>query len=540
MTGRLGIDFGASNTVVAVWNESTREGVPLHIPDFGKLYVPSGPVATGDAASAAGISVIPSLIHYSADGKRWIGAQVIEKGFAGSAETFALMKRYIANRSPVSRRLRGRSISHFEAGRDFLSAVLLFACQEGGGSGEEVALTVPVEAFEHYSEWLSRVAEGAGLPRFRLIDEPSAAALGYGVHVQPGHVYLVFDFGGGTLDVSIVLIEEEDASGSGRRCRVLGKAGRELGGSSIDGWILQHVLEKNGRSDADEEIRPVSGMLLEMCRAAKETLSSEVKAEVKLSIPGEKTGLQAELTRAGFEDLLDRHEAFVQIDQTIRRALNGARDRGYSEEHIAAVLMVGGGSLIPCIQKTVGRIFGKDLVRMDRPIDAVARGAAALMGGVDFYDHIQHDYAIRWVNPALGDYDFKVIVSRGTPYPSAEAVARLTVKGSYPGQTELGLAIFELGGRTGNASNQAMELVFDPAGAARLVQVPSHEQERRHRFWINEESPTFLKADPPTEQGSPCFAVEFGIDANKHLVITARDLRTGRVTHRDFPLVKLT
>ena len=147
MTGRLGIDFGASNTVVAVWNESTREGVPLHIPDFGKLYVPSGPVATGDAASAAGISVIPSLIHYSADGKRWIGAQVIEKGFSGSAETFALMKRYIANRSPVSRRLRGQSISYFEAGRDFLSAVLLFACQDVGGSVDEVALTVPVEAF---------------------------------------------------------------------------------------------------------------------------------------------------------------------------------------------------------------------------------------------------------------------------------------------------------------------------------------------------------------------------------------------------------
>src|SRR5215475_14817117 len=113
--------------------------------------------------------------------------------------------------------------------------------------------------------------------------------------------------------------------------------------------------------------------------------------------------------------------------------------------------MVGGSSLIPAVQRTVQRIFGKDCVRWNRPLDAVARGAAALVAGVDFYDHIQHDYAIRYVNPQKGDYDYRVIVQHATPYPTLEPVARLTIKATYDGQTQLGIA------------------VFDPSGAVRVT-----------------------------------------------------------------------
>ena len=88
------------------------------------------------------------------------------------------MKRYIAHRSPIKVRLDGREISHFDAGRDFLSTVLTFAAAELNIGYEEIALTAPVEAFEHYEDWLTGGAEAANIPRFRLIDEPSAAALG--------------------------------------------------------------------------------------------------------------------------------------------------------------------------------------------------------------------------------------------------------------------------------------------------------------------------------------------------------------------------
>ncbi|MSU21323.1 MAG: Hsp70 family protein [Pedosphaera sp.] len=530
MAGRLGIDFGTSNTVLALCDEGRREGIPVHVPDFGHPYESAG----------ERISVVPSLIHYTQDGRRWIGEQVRQQDLSSSERTFSLIKRYVANRSPVNRRIDGRQISHFEAGRDFLSAVLLFAAEELQLRDEEVALTVPVEAFEHYIDWLTGVAEAAGFPRFRLIDEPAAAALGYGTHIQPGNIYLIFDFGGGTLDVAVALIEDEQRLESGRRCRILGKAGKELGGSSLDAWLMQEVLRQNDRHDSDDEVRRVSAELLGGCRMAKERLSFDERAEVKVAIPGTGTTLSAEFTRSQFDDLLDQHGTFSQIDQTIRRALNAARDRGYGEEHIRSVLMVGGSSMIPSVQKTVQRIFGKDKVRMERPLDAVARGAAAFVAGIDFYDHIQHDYAIRWLNPQKGDYDYHVLVKRGTLYPTQEPLARMTVKATHPGQTELGIAIFEMSQQLERGNGESMELVFDPSGAARIVKVTPAEQDRRSCFWVNEPSPTFLQANPPAQQGEARFAVEFGIDAHKRLLITARDLRTGEVTLRNSPVVKLT
>jgi molecular chaperone DnaK len=539
MSGRLGVDFGTSNTVIALWDEGRREGVPFHVADFGHWHDAPATLAFG-AHAGPSVSVVPSLIHYASDNLRWIGQQVCQRNLYYSDRTFSLMKRYISNRSPVSRKLDGRQVSPLDAGRDFLSAVLLFAAEELKLGDEEVALTVPVESFEHYVEWLTGVSEAAGLQRFRLIDEPSAAALGYGAHIQPGHAYLIFDFGGGTLDVAVALIEEQEQFESGRRCRILGKAGKEIGGSSIDTWIMQEVLRQNNRDALDDDIRRISSELLGECRAAKEKLSFQEQAEISVMDPKSGAMLSATLTRNRFEDLLDEHEAFNQIDQTIRRAVNAARERGYAEENIRSVLMVGGSSLIPSVQRTVQRIFGRDKVQLERPLDAVARGAAAFVAGVDFYDHIQHDYAIRWINPQKGDYDYRVIVKRGTPYPTQEPVARLTVKASYPGQVELGIAIFEIGEIPKRGQTQAVELVFDPGGAARVVPVTSEEEERRSRFWINEQMPTFLKANPPAQQSEGRFAVEFGIDANKRLLISARDLKTGQVTHRDYPVVKLT
>ena len=539
MAGRLGIDFGTSNTVIAVWDEARREGVPMHIPDVGQFCDVLAPALQQPKTPANLISVVPSLIHYASDGRRWLGNQVRQKNLSSSDRTFSLIKRYIANRSPINRRVDGRQISHFDAGKDFLSSVLLFAAEQLKIGDEEVALTVPVEAFEHYVDWLTGVVEAAGLARFRLIDEPSAAALGYGSHIQPGHVYLIFDFGGGTLDVAVALIEEEEQLQWGRRCRVLGKAGRELGGSTIDTWLMQDLLKRIERSDSDDEIRRVSADLLAECRAAKERLSHADRAEVNVMNPQSGHVFSTSWDRAQFEELLDQHDTFSQIDQTIRRALNAARERGYTEDNVQMVLMVGGSSLIPAVQKTVQRIFGRDKVQLERPLDAVARGAAAFAAGVDFYDHIQHDYAIRWVDPQKGDYEYRVIVKRGTPYPTRQAVARMTVKATHPGQTELGIAIFELSDRKERGEESAIELVFDPSGAARLVPLSADEAVRRARFWINEQSPTFLRAYPPAQPGEPRFAVEFGIDIHKRLLITARDLKTGQFTHHEYPVVKL-
>jgi molecular chaperone DnaK (HSP70) len=530
----MAIDFGTSNTVVAVWDSARGEGVPLAISEYGRQIT----YRDGEVQREQ-ISVIPSVIHYAAGNRRWLGEQVMSRDLYESERTFRWMKRYIARRSPVKLRLDGREISHLDAGRDFLSAVLAAAVTELDLRNEEVALTVPVEAFEHYEDWLTGVAEELGLPHLRLIDEPSAAALGYGALIQPGDVYLIFDFGGGTLDVSVVLIEEDAAQVAGRRCRVLGKAGADVGGATIDGWIFQDILRQSGRSDGDQEVRQASRALLVECERAKEQLSFKEQVDIRIELAGGGT-LAGVLTRSQLEGLFDQHEAFTRVDQTIRRALNAARERGYAEDNVKAVLLVGGSSLIPSVQHLVQRIFGRDRVMLHRPLDAVARGAAAFVAGVDFYDHIQHDYAVRFVDPRKGDYEYRPIVRQGTAYPTTEPVARLSVKASHDGQTQLGIAVFEMSGQGKRETEQTVELVFDPLGAARVRRVTAEEEERRQYFWINEQNPTFLTADPPAVKGEPRFEVEFGIDGNKRLLITARDLKTKRLAYRDYPVVKLT
>ena len=533
MAGRLAVDFGTSNTVVALWDEAAREGRPLAVPDYAHQFFHND----------ESVPVIPALIHYADGDRLLVGDQVRRANVAQAPGTFKWMKRYIAHRSPVRTRVNGHEISYFDAGRDFLTAILTFAAVEADIGDEEIALTVPVEAYEHYDDWLTQVASHAGMPRFRLIDEPSAAALGYGASVQPGHAYLLFDFGGGTLDVAVVLIEDDDDHQRGGRppCRVLGKAGADLGGATVDGWLFAEVLRRAGMSDADDAVRPVSRVLLAECERAKERLSTHARAEVRVLHP--RTGrvvVDAEITREELEGLLEWHEAYTVLDRTIRRALREARERGYDEDGIAGVLMVGGSSLVPSVQRTLQRIFGRERVLLGRPLDAVARGAAAFVAGVDFYDHIQHDYAIRWLNPETGDYDYRVFLRQGTPYPTAEPLARLTVKATYDGQATLGVAIFELGASRHRPAAGLVDLVFDPSGAARLTAVTADDEERRTHFWVNEPSPTFLGAEPPGRKGEGVFAVEFGVDGNKRLLLTARDLRTGRLTHRDYPVVKLT
>jgi hypothetical protein len=173
-------------------------------------------------------------------------------------------------------------------------------------------------------------------------------------------------------------------------------------------------------------------------------------------------------------------------------------------------------------------------------LDAVARGAAAFVAGVDFQDYIQHDYAIRFVDPVKGEYCYRTIVPRGTRYPTTDPVARLTVKASHDGQEQLGIAIFELGERHGQALSAPVELVFDISGAARLAVLGPEEEENRTFFWINENNPTFLEAQPPAQKGEPRFEAEFGIDGNKRLLITVRDLKTKQMIYRDHPVVRLT
>jgi molecular chaperone DnaK (HSP70) len=354
VNGRLAIDFGTSTTLLAMWDDAQHQARILPAPEYGRFYTAPG----GD------VSAIPSLIHYASDRRQWVGEQVAQLGLAESARTFRWMKRYIANRSPVTRRIDDGDISHARAGADFLGSVLVYAAGELGLRDEEIALTVPVEAFEHYENWLL-ARPRRQFSRCRLIDEASAAALGYGAGVSAGQALLVFDFGGGTLDVSVALLDEA-AEGGPRRCRVLGKAGADLGGASVDQWLYEDVVRRNGRDPSDPLIRRNGRRLLAQCEALKIALSTQSSA--RLTLADDETGLAlaADYTRVDFEALLEQRGFRSRLDRVMRRALNSARERGYDEDRIGAALMVGGGSLMPVAQSVVRQIFGQERVRLDR------------------------------------------------------------------------------------------------------------------------------------------------------------------------------
>jgi hypothetical protein len=179
-------------------------------------------------------------------------------------------------------------------------------------------------------------------------------------------------------------------------------------------------------------------------------------------------------------------------------------------------------------------------VQLRRPLDAVARGASAFVAGMAFKDYIQHDYAIRYVNPQSGLYEYRPIVHRGTRYPSGEPVAQLTIKSSYDGQDQLGIPIFEISGNAGVSGEQRVEMFFDEAGIPRIEAITETEFSRRHFFWINENNPTFLRAEPPGRKGEPRFRLEFFIDDNRRLLITARDLiDSNNVVFSEYPVAKL-
>lgn len=529
MSQSFAIDFGTCNTILARWDPVLEKGLSCPLSDYSRSF----------AQGKDEVFLIPSIIHFDQDGARYIGNQVIDKELYASNHTFRWMKRYIGNRSPIQMRFKNFDVTPAIAGKAFLSALVQNAAAEWNLEPDtEWVFTVPVDSFEHYENWLSGITSDLGFARFRLIDEPSAAALGYGITIQPGRVFLLFDFGGGTMHAAVVLIEREENLASGRRCRILGKAARPIGGATIDQWLYEFYTSTCSIDRSGSAFFGVSNSVLASCEVVKEQLSHVDKVCLPIQTGKDSAMPPIEVTKDQFEEILDEHDLFSSIQQCTRAAIALSRDHGYDEEMIDSVILVGGSCQIPAVQKFFKQTFGRDRVFCDRPMDAVAGGAASFAAGIDFYDHIQHDYAIRYLNREKGGYDYQPIVRRGAHYPTAGPVASLVVKASYSGQTRLGIAVIEMGKPAKGPA--PVEIVFDPSGAACLAAPTPYEIEQRSFFWMNENNPTFLIADPPAQEGEPRFDVTFAIDSNKRLTIHARDLHTGRLVLADYPVVKLS
>jgi len=449
------------------------------------------------------------------------------------------MKHYILTRSPVLVPLPGGTRSYREVGSDFLGAILSSLLRMQGIRDAEAVFTVPVEAFEHYQDWVTSLSGTAGIGTIRVIDEASAAALASGLALRAGEVFMLFDMGGGTLDVSVVRLEDGD-DGTGRRCRVLGKAGEDLGGMRIDQWIFEVVHQQCASSLNLPVMKKLSRPLLSACERAKEALSMVEKTEITArSGVSDEDSFSIPFTRDDFERLLEERDVFPRLNATLQRALLGAYSRGFAEEDLSGVVMVGGCSQIPAIRRVLEHRFGRSRVWHDHPLDTVARGAAAFSAGIDLDDHVQHEYALRFWDSRTGAYEYRTLVRYGDPYPSRQPVARFLIRATYDGQAQMGVPIFEMGGAGPRSRAVLRELVSEPGGGVRLVDLPNGETGRKNIFWMNENAPFFIPVCPPAMRDESRFELSFSLDTNKRLLITARDIRNGHVVMKDQPVVRL-
>ncbi|GAB2578884.1 Hsp70 family protein [Streptomyces capparidis] len=537
MTTRIGIDFGTANTVVARWDHALDRGEPVPLDGLDLLR---------EGAPGVRQRVIPSLIAFGATGdRRWTGAAVARDSelFADpDVEVFRSTKSSVTGQSvDIPRAVGARRVSNREAATRFLGDVMAAAALAVGTDDLEVVATAPVEAFDTYRDWLVReVGESAGVSRLRVVDEATAAAVGYSARLGPGDTFLVFDFGAGTLDVSVVRVREPSGADGGAGVRVIAKAGADLGGNHIDALLAEHAAERAGVPLGDTALyNRVFRRLLDSAEAAKTALTHGTSAVVAAGDPVTGESYRAEVTRAGFEALLRDKDVLGRVGRVLRRTLDTASAAGFPADEIAQVFLVGGSSLIPAVQDLLRWQFPPDVLRLDRPLEAVAAGAAGIAGGHELHDHIQHDYAIRHVNRDTGAYEFETLVRAGSTYPTPEPVRTLTVKAVRDGQRNLGLAIYELAHATYRDAGADLELVFDAGGGARAVAVtPQHRQERS-QVWLNEDNPTFLEATPPARAGVDRFRVDFRVDTHKRLTVSAYDLERGIWVLDRQPIVRL-
>lgn len=542
----IAIDFGTTNTVVAVWREAINAPETIRLPGLCAPAADSLP------------PLIPSLL-YVLDGT----ADEIAAGHAVSAggydvqgdkRFFASFKRGIAARSrPLARVIDGSEWDEARAGEAFLSTVLKSALHHEGGQVDELVLTVPVQSFERYLKWLRDETEVAsrsvssGVQRVRIVDESTASALGYEVRT-PGELVLVFDFGGGTLDVSLVQMPVAAEEGGivfdpgkpspgldiGREhpeARVIAKSGRVLGGDDIDHWLLDELLRRNDAVRSD--IGDAYSRLRMAVEAAKMRLSEYESAEVSVFDPDTHRTYRATYTRSQLEMLLDQQGFYSTIQKTIDKALRGARTRGIFPEDIGAVLMVGGTSQIPSVRRMVRSLFGDERTFEHKPFEAVAHGALRLAIGLGLDDFLYHSYGVRYLSPTTERHEWEEIIAAGMRYPLTEPV-KLVLTASRDGQEALELVIGEIE----ESASGVSEVMF---GDRAILVVEEGNVELRHVVALNDENGarTVAHLDPPGKAGEDRVTVEFDVDNNRTLRVTVTDMLTGKVLLRSAPVVEL-
>ena len=471
----VGIDLGTTNSLIGV----VREGVPTIL-------------------EVDGAALLPSVVGLDAAGTLLVGTPARNQLVAAPERTVRSIKRHMGD--PEHTVTLGSSPYTPEA----LSAHILRRLAEAAGPalGREVrraVVTVPAYFAQRQRQATMRAGELAGLDVVRLLNEPTAAALAYGLDRQGAETVLVYDLGGGTFDVSVV-----ELGGGVTEVRA-SHGDRQLGGDDFDALIRDELLAafaaEHGLDLRGD--RQAMGRLTRAAEAAKMRLSDHPYAEIREEFLAEQAGrslhLEFELTRARFEEMIQ--PLLAGTTEAVRRAL---RDAGMEAGALDAVLLVGGSTRIPAVRELVAAELGFEPRQEVHPDLAVALGAAvsgALADGLEvgtvLVDICPHSLGISAVGQQAGSFSddvFVPLIPRNTVIPVSRSEFFYTLT---PDQTTVDIEVF-----------QGEELV-----ASRNTRLGNVRFER---------------LSPNPDGGRREVLVRFDYDINGILRVAAVDRRTGR------------
>lgn len=557
------IDFGTTNTGLARWDLDADRARMVELPAIcrrpGRVepleaprLVPSAVHLLPPTGLADKIGRTRFMLKRVFWGRHaYIGRPAMELNQGWAHPQFATAFKPELGRAPnkTMARLRGQTYSAREVARTFMRELLAEVKRTTGRRIRELVVTVPVESYDAYRAELAQMCKALGVTRVRFLDEPVAAAIGYGLGLRSSRKVLVVDFGGGTLDLALVDLTPRETEIGG--CRVLAKEGRPIGGNTVDGWLMQRFARRLGvpldpKGDA-EEVELWHRLMLAESRRVKEAVYFADTATFTLAPPAELRSIAARLgphaqfldvTRDDVVSLLESRKLYAMLDDCadgIRRQLVR---RGLSEDDIDDVLMVGGSTLLPRVFSAFEKRYGRDRVRAWQPFEAVAFGASAYAAGrYGQSDFLVHEYAFVTYDPKTHDKQYRTIVPQGTRFPTpTDLWKRQLVPTCALGEPErvFKLVVCEIAGRghdrrfAWDAAGNVRQL--GEGGSAEPIIVP-----------LNESNPALGYLDPPHEPGdrTPRLEIAFGVDDNRWLIATAKDLKTGRLLMEREPVVRV-
>jgi molecular chaperone DnaK (HSP70) len=563
MTG-WAIDLGTTNTGVARFD--TEAGRP-HLIELPTICRHPGREDPLEAAR-----MVPSATHllrledfWSKVG-RWgpfqrrffwgkqaaIGREALALNEGWKHPNFAPGFKTVLGRAPQQTiaRVRNEPYSAREVARIFMRELFRHVHEASHERIRDLVITTPIESYDAYRAELSAIGKDLGVKRLRFIDEPVAAAIGYGLGVGAGRRVLVADFGGGTFHLAVVELNAREVTAG--TCTVLAKEGRPIGGNRVDAWLLEAFAKELGlplpQPDAGGEGELWYHLMLDEARRVKEAVYFEPKATFSLTPPEGLAEVKArmqgrprylEVTRDTVVEVLTKSSLYALMEDCADGIARQLAKLGLTESAIDEVIMVGGSTLLPQVYGVFENRYGRDRVRAWQPFEAVVYGASAYaadrFGQSDF---IVHDYAFVTYDPKTHEKRYTTIVPRGTRFPTAKDLwKRQLVPTCALGEPEriFKLVVAEIGGGGGEERRFTWDAdgnlhKVGGAGGGEVVIVP-----------LNEANPTLGHLDPPHEHGDqrPRLEISFGVNADRWLVTTVLDLKTRKLLMNDEPVARL-